>query len=319
MKLVLALLAAVLSLTPATVTFADTPRQAINVTTDSTPGWLPSAEQRAEVPVVTHAFLSALDRGDPATAFALMTSGQKALQTFAQFARRLARFNSQAGQVKERRIIKITWTKDPQNAPALGIYVAVDLVSRFTNIDRDCGYIVLYKPEHPHIPFRVARQEDGIMTNAQAREIAAKQSPEAVEALWAQIARNCPNYPGATVEAPRAQVAGALPESRGATIGYSSVEVALKALRRKPGVTFRVENGWLIAEDRDERTIWSFAPSGHPAYPTAVKRTVVEKNGGSAIQMAVLCEADKVACDNVVIQFEQINSHLGSAASKGRD
>lgn len=214
---------------------------------------------------MTHAFLSALDRGDPATAFALMTDGQKAIQTFEQFARRLARLNSQARPVKERRIVRVTWTKDPSNAPAPGIYAAVDLVSHFTNIDRHCGYIVLYKPDHPHTSFRIAHQEDGFMTNAQARQIAAKQSPEAVEALWARIARNCPNYPGDTAgDVPLAQTAGTLPESRGETIGYPSVEAALKALRKKTGVTFRTENGWLIAEDRDARTVWPFAPHRPP-------------------------------------------------------
>jgi hypothetical protein len=314
MKRVLTALAAALSFAAASLTFAATPPpQEINVTTDSAPGWLPSAKQRAEVPAVTRAFLSALDRGDPATAFALMTDGQKAIQTFEQFARRLAKFNSLAGAVKERRIVKVTWTKDPGNAPAPGIYAAVDLVSRFTNIDRDCGYIVLYKPDYAHTSFRVVRQEDGYMTNAQARQIAAEQSPEAVEALWAQIARNCPNYPGDTPgRVPLPQSAGTLPESRHASIGYPSVEAALEALRQKPGVTFRTENGWLIAEDENARTIWSFAPRGHPAYPTAVKRTVVDKNGATAIQMDILCEADKEACDNVAIQFKQINARLVS-------
>ncbi len=98
------------------------------------------------------------------------------------------------------------------------------------------------------------------------------------------------------------QTAGTLPESDRATVGYRSVEAALKALHQKPGVTFRSENGWLIADEDGARTIWSFAPTGHPAYPTVVKRAVVVVDGVTNIQMDVLCEADKVACDNIVIQ-----------------
>ena len=171
----------------------------VNITADSAPGWLPSAEQRTQVPSVTHEFLAALDNGDPAKAFALMTDGQKAIQTFEQFAERLAEFNADAGPVKERRIVRVTWTKDPRAAPAPGIYAAVDLVSRFANIDRHCGYIVLYQPD-ALTSFRVARQEDGFITNAQVQQIERTQSRGAVEALWAQIARKCPNYPGGAAD-----------------------------------------------------------------------------------------------------------------------
>jgi hypothetical protein len=99
-----------------------------------------------------------------------------------------------------------------------------------------------------------------------------------------------------------AQTARTLPESDRATVGYRSVEAALKALHQKPGVTFRSENGWLIADEDGARTIWSFAPTGHPAYPTVVKRAVVVVDGVTNIQMDVLCEADKVACDNIDVR-----------------
>ena len=179
--------------------FAGTSPEEINITTDSAPGWVPSADQRAQVVSVTHEFLAALDNGDPAKAFALMTDGQKAIQTFEQFAKRLAEFNAGAGPVKKRRIVRVTWTKDPRAAPALGIYAAIDLVSHFANIDRHCGYIVIYQPDSL-ASFRVARQEDGFITNGQVRQIERTQSREAVEVLSAQIARKCPNYSGGTAD-----------------------------------------------------------------------------------------------------------------------
>jgi hypothetical protein len=164
----------------------------INITSDSEPGWLPSADQRAQVPQVIGNFLAALDGGQYAKAYDLQTEAQKRLETFDAFANRVTKFNAQAGSVKERRIVKITWTKDPAHAPAAGVYVAVDLVSRFANIDRHCGYIVLYQRDPP-APFQVMREEDNYMTNEQARQIEQTKSRQAVDQLWSQLASNCPN------------------------------------------------------------------------------------------------------------------------------
>ncbi len=174
---------------------ANQPPQEINITSDSAPGWLPSADQRAQVPQVVKNFLATLDGGQYLKAYGLMTEGQKKPEPFDEFAKRVTEFNAQAGPVKERRIIKVTWTKDPANAPGPGIYVAVDLVSRFTNIDRHCGFIVLYQRD-AGAPFQVARQEDNYITDAQARQIELKRSPQAVNDIWGQLARNCPNYEG---------------------------------------------------------------------------------------------------------------------------
>jgi hypothetical protein len=110
------------------------------------------------------------------------------------------------------------------------------------------------------------------------------------------------------------QVAGNLPETSPSGIEYQSVEVALKAVLEKPGVEIRTENGWTIAIDLATRTIWSFAPKGHPAYPTVVKRSVVPAEKGSVVEMRVLCESDKVSCDSVVLQFQQLNERAFGGA-----
>jgi hypothetical protein len=165
----------------------------INITPDSAPGWLPSADQRAQVPQVIGDFLAALDGGQYEKAYDLQTEGQRRLETFDAFAKRVTKFNAQAGPVKERRIVKITWTKDPAHAPAAGVYAAVDLVSRFALIDRHGGYIVLYHRDAP-APFQVMREEDNYMTNEQSRQIEQTKSRQAVDQLWTQLARNCPNY-----------------------------------------------------------------------------------------------------------------------------
>lgn len=172
--------------------------EVINVTSDSAPGWLPSAEQRAQVPQITHDFLAALDSGLYPKAYGLMTESQRSQETFDQFSERVKEFNAQAGAATERRILKVIWTKDPANAPAPGVYAAVDLASHFEKIDRHCGYIVLYQ-SRAGMPFLVTRQEDNFITNEHARQIAMEQSPQSVDEIWSRLSRNCPNY--ATVAA----------------------------------------------------------------------------------------------------------------------
>ena len=80
------------------------------------------------------------------------------------------------------------------------------------------------------------------------------------------------------------QAVGKLPELAASPIGYETVAAALKAVQEKPGTEQRIENGWLVVIDKAAWTIWSFAPKGHPAYPTAVKRTAVEAKVGSTLK-----------------------------------
>ena len=98
-----------------------------------------------------------------------------------------------------------------------------------------------------------------------------------------------------------------LSEVTASKVGYETVAAALADLRARPGVAFTTENGWLIATQNAAYAIWSFAPKGYPAYPAVVKRQVVPRGKGSSIQMAVLCEASKMACDELVRTFARIN------------
>jgi hypothetical protein len=91
-------------------------------------------------------------------------------------------------------------------------------------------------------------------------------------------------------------------------IGYPSVAAALADLHSKPEVIFREEGGWIIAEDRNHYTLWSFATEGDPAYPSAVKRTAVQESGGNVtMSMNILCESNQDACDKLVANFNELN------------
>jgi hypothetical protein len=290
----LALLAAV-----APASAADQPAGArvVNVTSDSAQGWTPSVEQERVAAKTVDAFLAALDGGRPAEAYAMLNDVNRREQSLASFSADLARFNKLAGPVRERRVLKITWTKDSPRAPFPGTFVAIDLLSRFEGVDRHCGYIVLHQAPTA-ADFRVTRREDAFIDNATAARITKTGKAPTVEALWADLSANCPNYP---------RELAPLPEQSG-SIGYASVADALAALRAQPGVTFAAERGWTIATDRAAQAIWSFAPADHAAYPSAVKRQVVDNGGKVSVEMKVLCQASKAACDDLVREFDALNA-----------
>jgi hypothetical protein len=81
------------------------------------------------------------------------------------------------------------------------------------------------------------------------------------------------------------------------SIEYSTLDEAIAALRAKPGVTFRDQAGWRVAEDLDGLVVWLFTPPGHPAYPSMVKRTIVNRADGAHFETAVRCFASKGVCD----------------------
>jgi len=107
-----------------------------------------------------------------------------------------------------------------------------------------------------------------------------------------------------------------LPETPNSSLGYASVAEALAALKTKPGVEIRVENGWTIAGDG--MTLWSFTPEGHPAHPSAVKREVVERDGRTVIEMAVLCQSTKEPCDQLVRDFSKLNDNIRAQLQPGQ-
>jgi hypothetical protein len=99
-------------------------------------------------------------------------------------------------------------------------------------------------------------------------------------------------------------------QSDRSSVGYASVQEALAALRAKPGAHVGEQDGWTVIEDPESEksmALWSFAPASDPAYPSAVKRLVFEKDGTVQIDMRVLCESPKPACDQLVQDFEALN------------
>jgi hypothetical protein len=91
-------------------------------------------------------------------------------------------------------------------------------------------------------------------------------------------------------------------------IGYGTVADARKAAMALPDAKKSEQQGWLIVEQMP--VIWSFTPVGHEAHPAAIKRTVVQRDGRIDLDMAVLCEAPKPACDHLVADFKAMNDQM---------
>lgn len=282
---------------------AAAPPREVNVTSESTPGWVPSVELEQAARAAAAHFFDARDGRRYAEAYALLSDLNRG-DSADEFAQRAGAFNNTAGALRERRITKLTWSKDPKSAPAPGVYVAVDFVGRYEGVDRYCGYLMLHQAGVVG-PFRVMRSQEASVDNATAAAIVRKQSVAALDAAWAQAARGCPTY------------TPPLTESATSDIGYPDVATALAALRQKPGVTFTVDKGWTIATEQEPMTLWSFAPPGHPAYPAVVRRTVTEEGGSIKLGMSVQCEASKAACDDLVREFERLNRAVMDSA-RGR-
>ncbi len=173
---------------------ADAPRE-INITSDSAPGWLPTIEQSDVAERTARAYLAAEDAGRAEDAYKFFADLQKKDISLEEFRSDVAHLRVQLGAPIERRIVKVTWTKDSQAAPIPGVYAAIDLASRFENADRHCGYLILYQPDSGG-DFQVMREESNILDNATAADIARKGSQADVEAVWAKLSANCPNFPG---------------------------------------------------------------------------------------------------------------------------
>ena len=273
----------------------------VNVTSDSSPGWTPSQDQEQSAEKTARAFLAAKDAAQYNAAYDFLADLDKQQQPLDRFISDLRKFNALAGPVKERRIETVTWTKDSPSAPLPGVYAAMDFVSTFANVDRYCGFLILFQSSSGG-PFRIMREEDNFIDNATAKAIVQQQSPAALERSWYQLSGNCPNIQR-TEHIP-------IPEQPDSTVGYPTVAAALQDLRSRPGVVISEQHGWTVADDEISKTLWSFPPLGNPAYPSAVKRQIVDANGGVTLQMSVLCEAGKAACDDLVRDFQALNSQM---------
>ena len=142
-------------------------------------GWLPTAEQRERVLRDVRAYLAAKDEGRFADAYEMFAPSQKAAVPFSKWEADMRRVYAQAGAAEGRTLKKVTWYRNPANAPH-GIYAAVDFSSRFAELGLHCGFVTMQLQLDGR--FGVAREEE----NAIPKREMAKLSPEVLQKIRAK-------------------------------------------------------------------------------------------------------------------------------------
>ncbi len=102
-------------------------------------------------------------------------------------------------------------------------------------------------------------------------------------------------------------------------IGYPTPAAALQALRARPDVLFYTQNGWLIADDRTNMTVWSFSPPGDPTFPTAVKRQAIQIGSGIYVETKILCGAPQTACAQLPAEFHALDQAIRQNVNPGQN
>lgn len=156
--------------------------------------WEPSQDQARAARAAVETFLAAHDRGDTASAYAMLSEEFRTLESETSFSRSVQAFNEDAGGLVGRTITDVTWYKDTPGAPRAGVYAAFDMVARFANIDRYCGYVIVHQPPEGG-PFKIMRLEQTFLDNAQARSFALNNAQPPLEEYWSQLAAAvCPGW-----------------------------------------------------------------------------------------------------------------------------
>ena len=142
---------------------------------------IPDPATQREVRDASYAYFAAKDAGRYDAAYAFFAPSVRAYLTPELFRSQTAQFNAAAGGKGERRVVKLTWERDPPGAPAKGLYVAADFVARFPNLRLHCGYLMWHR--QPDGAFRIVREEQSFLDEATARQM----TPERLRPLPAQF------------------------------------------------------------------------------------------------------------------------------------
>jgi hypothetical protein len=246
--------------------------------------YAPTPQDIADIDRLTGDYYHALDVGEYRAAYAMQMPSLQAMMPFDRFVELTQQSASERGPAIARKRTGITWYLDPPDAPGPGLYVAVDFVSQHRTLADAGEYVVWFRAP--------GGREFKLMRHEQAAAMT----------------------PLAQADTPTPALAP-LPEAEGNAIGYASVAEARAALTaRKDARPRPMADGWFVVELPSENAVWTFAPPGHPAYPSVVKRFLVNKEGQVMLSMAALCQAGKTACDDLIRQFQAMNAKLGQSA-----
>ncbi|WP_231639315.1 DUF4019 domain-containing protein [Sphingomonas profundi] len=145
---------------------------------------VPDPATQRRVLAASYAYFAAKDGGRYDAAYAVFAPSVRAYLTPELYRGEAARFNAMAGR-GERRIVRLTWERDPPGATVPGLYVAADFVARFANLRLHCGYLMWHREADG--AFRIVREEQSFLDEATARAMV----PERLRPLPRQF--GCPD------------------------------------------------------------------------------------------------------------------------------
>lgn len=101
--------------------------------------WTPSDQQKLNVTLATQQYFSFVERGDFASAYAMLSKDMQRAISLERWSIQRADFNARMGEVVERHITNITWGLAPAVTPQGGVLAAVNHQAKFRNADIHCG------------------------------------------------------------------------------------------------------------------------------------------------------------------------------------
>ena len=142
--------------------------------------WHPVTAQVQRVELQSNTYFAAKDGRRYKEAYELLSPVSKQITPFERWSSNAENFNSKVGKVLHRDIKKITWYKNPPEAPP-GIYAAVDFSGRFANADIYCGYLVWLEQDDGS--FLIVREEQNDIDKVTEQ----KMKPDEIEKARAQF------------------------------------------------------------------------------------------------------------------------------------
>lgn len=94
---------------------------------------------------------------------------------------------------------------------------------------------------------------------------------------------------------------------------YPTVAAAMDALLDNREAELSVRAGWTYADEVvDGRPVhWAFTPEAHPAHPSAVRRTPIDREGEVRVSLSYRCEARKPeACEALLAEMRRLNGGM---------
>lgn len=123
--------------------------------------WQASPGDEAEARAATLAYFRAVDAGDAARVYGMLSADNRATETLEDRTETIRAFRAQAGTPGAHRIVALTWYVNPPSAPRPGIYVAADYERSYSGLLVNCGYLVWFR-EGPG-RYALVREETGIV------------------------------------------------------------------------------------------------------------------------------------------------------------